>query len=161
MEQRLVPPWNADQVAALNRFQQSGWLHPFTCGDGDHGGSRPALVAAKDGWYCPDVPCGYTQPWAHVFMAGPLPAFPGVPEPGGAEARILALNTFWTRVQEGTASLGLGPSEGIDERLLKTVNDALYRVAAAVWTASREAAANQGSAPVLADEHKTDGGVRH
>lgn len=66
----LRAPWTPEQVAALNRFQREGGMHPFTCG-GDHE-SHHVLVATPDGWVCPDRPvCGYTQDWAHWFMARP------------------------------------------------------------------------------------------
>jgi hypothetical protein len=29
------------------------------------------LVATTDGWTCPQEGCGYTQAWAHDFMADP------------------------------------------------------------------------------------------
>lgn len=69
-------PWTAEQVEALNRFQQSGRFHPFTCGNRlseshrqyarDHGGDVGQLVATTDGWICPV--CDYTQDWAHGAM---------------------------------------------------------------------------------------------
>jgi hypothetical protein len=66
---RVWAPFTPDQVQALNLFQNSYW-HPFTCpyrarpghGTGD-------LVAAREGWYCPDRDCDHTQDWAHDFMA--------------------------------------------------------------------------------------------
>lgn len=58
-------PWTADQVSSLNAFQESGIMHPFTCG-GDP--CRGVLVATPDGWTCPECRV-YTQNWAHQFMA--------------------------------------------------------------------------------------------
>ena len=60
----VYAPWTDEQVVALNRFQQSGQFHPFTCGN-DSG--HAVLVATAQGWKCTD--CGYTQTWAHAFMA--------------------------------------------------------------------------------------------
>ncbi len=61
-------PWTPDQVASLNAYQQSGVMHPFTCGDTEcrRVCSEP-LAARGDGWYC--MRCGYTQDWAHAWMA--------------------------------------------------------------------------------------------
>ncbi len=62
-------PWSPVQVAALNRVQRSGRMHPFTCG-----ASHPlhvTLIAETDGWHCPDEACDYRQNWAHAFMADP------------------------------------------------------------------------------------------
>jgi hypothetical protein len=56
----IKAPWTDEQVAALNRWQQAGFVHPFTCYDGDD------LVATRDGWVCPH--CNYKQDWAHAFM---------------------------------------------------------------------------------------------
>lgn len=49
-----------DQCDRLNKYQQLGEFHPYTCGkDSLHS----ALVATKAGWLCLD--CNYTQSWAH------------------------------------------------------------------------------------------------
>lgn len=58
-------PWTAEEVANLNEFQNAGYMHPFTCGSED---CRAVLVATPEGWTCP-AGCGYTQDWAHDFMA--------------------------------------------------------------------------------------------
>lgn len=68
----VTAPWTDDQVANLNRFQQVGVFHPFTCGRRDEHGDDPGvLLAERDGWHCPAAGCGYTQTWAHPFMAAP------------------------------------------------------------------------------------------
>lgn len=70
-------PFTPEQVEALNRWQNTPWVHPFTCGNdrGDdahvayqieHGGDLGQLVATPEGWKCPV--CGYSQDWAHDFM---------------------------------------------------------------------------------------------
>ena len=70
---KIVAPWTQEQVDALNEYQTSGWMHPFTCGHcrdtlgTDHGSNDRALVATVDGWRCRT--CAYTQDWAHAFMA--------------------------------------------------------------------------------------------
>lgn len=57
-------PFTEDQVASLNAFQVSGYMHPFTCGNE----CRPGvLIAQTDGWHCST--CGYRQDWAHDFTA--------------------------------------------------------------------------------------------
>lgn len=66
----LYAPWTTEQVVNLNRWQSAGAFHPFTCGGEIHNGERkPTLIAAHDGWLCPDSECSYRQGWAHVFMA--------------------------------------------------------------------------------------------
>jgi hypothetical protein len=63
-------PFTPEQVEALNRYQQGGWMHPFTCGRcRDRLGGGPyqrSLVATEAGWVCET--CDYTQDWAHPFM---------------------------------------------------------------------------------------------
>jgi hypothetical protein len=72
----LNAPWNEDQVQSLNKFQEAGCFHPFTCGGvvviKDKGppyreDCRCDLVATTEGWKCPN--CSYTQDWCHEFMA--------------------------------------------------------------------------------------------
>ena len=68
---KITAPWTQEQVDALNRFQQSDYVHPFTCGSGrrtdaDHKDGEGILLATVDGWKCPF--CDYTQDWAHDFM---------------------------------------------------------------------------------------------
>lgn len=53
-------PWSDEQVRSLNDYQVSGFMHEFTCRCGE------VLVAMPDGWTCD---CGYTQQWAHRWMA--------------------------------------------------------------------------------------------
>lgn len=66
----VYAPWTEDEVVALNAFQRSGRMHPFTCG-GEHP-LHQTLIAERDGWHCPDEECSYTQDWAHAFMADSL-----------------------------------------------------------------------------------------
>jgi hypothetical protein len=65
----ITAPWTPEQVAALNRYQQDGRYHPFTCGKS----GSDLLVAAADGWHCLAPGCTYTQHWAHAFMAEAVP----------------------------------------------------------------------------------------
>lgn len=67
---KILAPFAAEQVEALNRFQTSGDFHPFACGkhkdeDLDH---HVVLVAFPDGWHCSREDCAYRQNWAHDFM---------------------------------------------------------------------------------------------
>jgi hypothetical protein len=68
-------PFSEAEVVALNRFQNSGAFHPFTCpnrSDTPHrwdGFDKGILVATTAGWTCAD--CDYQQDWAFAFMAGP------------------------------------------------------------------------------------------
>lgn len=73
MSERIRAPWTDEQVAALNRWQGEGAVHPFTCpADGTHGSARHSdrriLVADNQGWVCEWNDCGYRQQWAHDFM---------------------------------------------------------------------------------------------
>lgn len=57
-------PWDDFTIDALNRFQRSDRVHPFTCPN-NHEGDRD-LIAVRAGWIC--THCDYTQNWAHDFM---------------------------------------------------------------------------------------------
>ncbi len=59
--------WTDEQVGALNRWQERGDVHPFTCpGDHDRCHNQRELRATPEGWVCA---CGeYKQAWAHEFM---------------------------------------------------------------------------------------------
>jgi hypothetical protein len=88
-DNHIRAPWTDEQVAALNRWQTSGRVHPFTCRDRGEPGhvERPdadlgQLVATPEGWVCPD--CDYTQGWAHRFMLETPPRWPGEAPFGGA-----------------------------------------------------------------------------
>lgn len=76
---RLVhAPWSDEQVAALDRWQRSECVHPFTCGDRDgHPWNEDyfdygPLIPTNAGWVCEH--CDYTQDWAHAMMFYPVPA---------------------------------------------------------------------------------------
>lgn len=88
---KIKTPWTDEQVAALNVWQNTGHVHPFTCGNNRsdplhvayqkaHGGDLGELVATRDGWRCPA--CGYAQDWAHDFMFEKPPELPPEWEPG-------------------------------------------------------------------------------
>ena len=63
----IFAPWTPQQVENLNRWQNAGHVHPFTCPN-DH--DDRVLVADEDGWHCPT--CDYAQNWAHEWMlSGP------------------------------------------------------------------------------------------
>lgn len=63
--QQIRAPFTPDQVEQLNRYQNFGFVHEFTCAN-NHEGNR-VLIASAEGWKCPS--CDYTQNWAHAFMA--------------------------------------------------------------------------------------------
>jgi hypothetical protein len=88
-------PFTPEQVKNLNKYQEMGNFHPFTCGKRDkhpYQGSRvihhqdpeingrvvdielDVLIATENGWICPCPGCDYTQQWAHRFMAEPQKA---------------------------------------------------------------------------------------
>jgi hypothetical protein len=69
---KIEAPFTDEQVAALNKYQWSGVMHPFTCArpEGlEHSFTEEVLRATRDGWVCVKVGCTYTQKWAHEFMA--------------------------------------------------------------------------------------------
>ena len=58
-----------EEVHSLNDYQNSGVMHPFTCGSGhrtEHPDGEGILVATTKGWVCPY--CDFRQDWAHVWM---------------------------------------------------------------------------------------------
>lgn len=58
---RSDAPWTDDQVASLNGYQNAGYVHPFTIGNGHN------LIATPAGWV--EVEGGpVVQTWAHEFM---------------------------------------------------------------------------------------------
>lgn len=67
-------PWNMEEVAALQAYQDAKFVHPFTCGArGDHPivhGDKGVLIPTRGGWICQF--CDYTQDWAHEHMFHPL-----------------------------------------------------------------------------------------
>lgn len=70
MSETITAPWTRKQVAALNEFQLSGLMHPFTCRRRDeHPRNEGVLIATRAGWRCPAYGCRYEQDWAHAFMA--------------------------------------------------------------------------------------------
>jgi len=64
-------PWTDEQVMHLVTWQQSDYVHSYTCpnrSDVLHGyqyGDIGGLMPTPDGWVCLD--CDYTQNWAHDF----------------------------------------------------------------------------------------------
>jgi hypothetical protein len=58
-----------DQVASMNAFQKSKFVHPFTCGyelGPHHSYEESILEADNNGWHCKK--CSYIQRWAYRFM---------------------------------------------------------------------------------------------
>lgn len=51
-------PWTPLQVSHLNEFQQTGFIHPLTCGC-PH--PNRTLIATSDGLVCPNGRCQWTQ----------------------------------------------------------------------------------------------------
>lgn len=68
-------PFTDEQVIALQKWQDAGVIHPFTCcsHDGCERSSREdhgVLIPTKEGWICP---CGkWKQDWCHDFMIKPV-----------------------------------------------------------------------------------------
>lgn len=70
VEDKIFAPWDNETVDALNDFQVRLVMHPFTCGAEHFTPGEQVLIATPGGWICPCSPaCGYTQGWAHSFMA--------------------------------------------------------------------------------------------
>jgi hypothetical protein len=72
---KIKSPWTPEQVEQLNKWQQAGWVHPFTCGnehplDGDKQENTLIATAMPCGWICPG--CLYTQNWCHDYMLDPV-----------------------------------------------------------------------------------------
>lgn len=81
MSEKIYAPFSEEIVKALNRWQITGHVHPFTCANRDDPVHRErlnkdkgTLVATRHGWICLD--CDYTQDWAHDFMAHDVPPNP-------------------------------------------------------------------------------------
>jgi len=53
--------WSKDTIDKLNKFQNAGQFHPFTCDNGH------VLIATENGWVCEKCP-DYHQYWYHDFM---------------------------------------------------------------------------------------------
>lgn len=60
--EQIDAPWTDDQVAALNDFQSSNVVHPFTSGGGK------TLIATRDGWV-EEEGGPVVQTWAYSLMA--------------------------------------------------------------------------------------------
>ena len=66
MNERVEAPWDDDQVASLNAYQQCDFVHPFT-GERGPNNEETVLIATKDGWV--EKEGGpVVQTWAHRFM---------------------------------------------------------------------------------------------
>jgi len=69
-------PWTINQIVALNRWQECGYVHPFTCPRHDNSESEVRLVATEKGWRCSKFDCHYEQDWCHDFMLDGPPELP-------------------------------------------------------------------------------------
>jgi hypothetical protein len=69
--QRVPTPWTDQQVTNANAWQTVRSVHPFTCGQRDDHAGQGVLVAATDGWHCPE--CDYTQEWAYAIQLNEVP----------------------------------------------------------------------------------------
>lgn len=77
MSDKIYAPFTPEQVEALNEYQESNFMHAFTCGRSGEAGclnggkdQNRDLIATCDGWVCP---CGnYKQDWAHAFTEDPV-----------------------------------------------------------------------------------------
>jgi len=58
------PPFNECQIKNFNEFQESKFMHPFTCGK--HSGVK--LIMVDDRLVCPIEGCDYEQRWCWKWM---------------------------------------------------------------------------------------------
>lgn len=84
MNNLIQPPWAAEQIEALDRYQKNVRVHPYTCGgDRDDEAHRRyaiqhgqtdfgILVPTENGWACPV--CDYKQEWAHRMSLHIIPS---------------------------------------------------------------------------------------
>lgn len=70
MSEIIKAPWAVEQIKALNLYQKSNLLHPYTCGgnrkDTNHIDGEGILVATENGWVCPY--CDYKQDWVSANL---------------------------------------------------------------------------------------------
>ena len=72
---KILAPFTDDQVASLNAYQESEYVHPYTCGadfchDRDVIGEDFPLAADRAGLHCiGGSGCDYRQEWAHAWTA--------------------------------------------------------------------------------------------
>lgn len=70
MSEIIKAPWTVEQIEALNLYQKSNLLHPYTCGgnrkDKNHLDGEGILVANENGWVCSY--CDYKQDWASANL---------------------------------------------------------------------------------------------
>lgn len=63
---KITAPFTPEQVKNLRAWQESDYVHPFTCCN------HQTMTVEMDGFHCPK--CGTVQTWCHDFMAsGRLP----------------------------------------------------------------------------------------
>ena len=60
---KVYAPWTLLQIEALEKWQEDGTKHPYTCECGE------LLVPFTKGWYCDR--CGMRQDWCHDFSLKP------------------------------------------------------------------------------------------
>ena len=68
MAENIYAPWTDEQVANLQRWQDSEMVHSYTCGACGYD-----LVPQNDGWICPVPRCQWRQTWAMDFDTTDLP----------------------------------------------------------------------------------------
>lgn len=63
--EKIYAPFEEKIVKALNEWQQTGYVHLYTCGTKEKHkrGDDDVLIPTRQGWKCPS--CNYTQNWAH------------------------------------------------------------------------------------------------
>jgi len=69
---KVYAPFEPEQIQNLEKWQNSGYLHPFTC---PHH-SNNVLKVYRNALYCDATDCEYEQHWVHRMMVEPTPANP-------------------------------------------------------------------------------------
>ena len=114
-EGKIKPPWDDAIVAALNAFQERGDLHPFTCPRDHFTDGEVKLRATRKGWACTAAPaCGYTQDWAHSFMADVPPT--QQPQEATIPPSLVSVDTG-TPIQDDSGQLKAELADALDVAL--------------------------------------------
>lgn len=66
---KIKAPFTKEQVMFMSQWQNCGYVHPFTCGNG----CSADLIPTVRGWICQY--CDYTLDWAYVYMGTTPPVY--------------------------------------------------------------------------------------
>jgi hypothetical protein len=144
MMKQSFAPWTEEEVLNINKFQNFGMMHNFTCGSPDEvkecsrrskmegddlipGETDGTLIASKEGLVCP---CGgYTQKWVYKFMTKPLiegyflkylPVYGEITDPDHV---IFKIGFRWTDAVSFDSFLGPDIREALQGKLFLCTRD--------------------------------------